>query len=308
MSQNTRRTTVIRAELLESRNLMTGGAGSLFAVIPATIPSAGATIEVPFTIANSEFTAPKHSFKLGLDISAQSGTPTIMSVDSGGSGPRVLHVASHAKYDPTVSAKLNGKTLTSAALVPVTVNAKPGSYGVRVTASSQETGNINVGFYLPGDANGDGTVDKSDVNTIRTDMGAKFGDAKYSIDADTNRDGVINRQDIKVAQGNLGAHTIVNPLVTLAPDTTAIDSHTQTTTQGTMPYTGTATPGATVTMTDTQNPQVTPISTVADTSGKISFVAHLTPGWNIYQVKVKDTFGQQISGTQLPLKYVAPAT
>jgi hypothetical protein len=289
------------AEGLESRGLLTGGAGSLFAVMPATFASPGATVEVPFTIARDEFHAPRGTFQIGLDVSSAQGNPMIASVDN--ASGRVLHRATHATYDPSVSAKLNGKTTTSAAIATVTVGPHATAYAVRIVGDNQTDGGANVGFYLPGDANGDGVVDQSDIKTIKADMGAKYGASNYSIDADPDRDGVINRNDLRIAERNLGVSTKVLPTAVIHPQVGAVDAHTQTASGPSLTYVGTTTPNAVVTFQDQQTPGSPTIGGAADGSGNVNIPVKLTSGWNIFKVTIKDEFGQQISGVQLPVQY-----
>ncbi len=72
-------------EQLESRALLTGGAGSLFALEPGTIATPGGADAQTFTIDPAQFTMPRHSMVLGVDVAASTGatiTPAITSVDS----------------------------------------------------------------------------------------------------------------------------------------------------------------------------------------------------------------------------------
>jgi hypothetical protein len=300
-SRRRARSTSPRVESLEPRGLLTGGAGSLFAVMPANFAAPGATVELPFTIARDEFHAPHTTFQLGVDLSSQTGSPMIISVDH--TNGRMLHKAQHTQYDPSVSAKLGGKTTTSGAIVPVAVGTRPTTYDLRIVGDGQKDGGANVGFYLPGDANGDGVVTQSDINTIKADMGSKYGDSKFSLDADPDRDGVINRNDLRIAQRNLGVSTTVLPTAVIHPQTGAVDAHNQSVSGSKLTYIGNATPNATVTFQNQQVPGSPPVAGAADASGNVSVTTPLSAGWNVFKVTIKDEFGQEISGVQLPVQY-----
>jgi hypothetical protein len=214
----------------------------------------------------------------------------------------------HGRYDPTVSAKLNGRTTTSAALAPVSLaRGQSTSYAVKVNGLNQSQGPLRVGFYLPGDVNGDGIVDRTDLQAIRKALGSRYGDPNYKIDADADRDGLINRQDLINAQRNLGVRTSVVPTFVINPDPSTIDPHKLTTTVQTLMFTGTATPGATVTLLDSQG-NGAPATGTADSSGNIHVLTHLAAGFNEFQATAKDTFGQSITVLTLPIAYMPPSS
>src|SRR5262249_9102630 len=62
------------AEALETRNLLTGGAGNTFAIMPVTIVAANGTATVPITIDPTHFTLPNHKFALGVDVALGDGS------------------------------------------------------------------------------------------------------------------------------------------------------------------------------------------------------------------------------------------
>ena len=73
-SNRRRRETRPAAEALESRQLLTGGAGDTFAIEGGTISKANQPAVVKFTIDPTHFTLPKGKFTLGIDIAAASGS------------------------------------------------------------------------------------------------------------------------------------------------------------------------------------------------------------------------------------------
>ncbi len=75
---------------------------------------------------------------------------------------------------------------------------------MQVKGLDHTTGQYLLGFYLPGDANGDGTVNNTDITTIKSLIGDSATNSNYNFDADVNRDGIINHQDVKLAEQTLG--------------------------------------------------------------------------------------------------------
>ena len=69
-------------------------------------------------------------------------------------------------------------------------------------------------------------------------------------------------------------------------------------------FTGTATPGATITYTETAN-KVPATTTTADATGNYSIIVPLATGTNTFKVVSTDAFGQTISGTLAPVTYMS---
>ena len=102
----------------------------------------------------------------------------------------------HTHYYPKI-AKANhlGNAPTSAVLFTIKPPASgdPATYTVQVKGLDHTTGEYLLGFYLPGDANGDGTVNSTDITTIKSLIGDAATNSNYNFDADVNRDGIINQ-------------------------------------------------------------------------------------------------------------------
>ncbi|MHC5540751.1 dockerin type I domain-containing protein [Singulisphaera rosea] len=297
-------------EPLEPRALLTSGAGDTFAIIPGAITTVGETTSIPFTIDPANFTLPKGKIALGVDVAVDSGAtvkPFITSItDPHGN---IVPQAFHSVYAPHVShsqvANGNG---TSAVLVPITLYphqpSKPITYTVDVDGEDKSVGNFLVGFYLPGDANGDGKVDKSDLATVKSELGAKAGSSKYTFSADANRDGRIGKIDIAYALQNMGVGTTVSPVVQANLDPNSVTSpSTRATTNPTATFTGTATPGSTITYTNTSSTTPSVTTTIADPTGNYSIQVGLVLGSNVFSVQSKDSFGQDVNGTLNPVSY-----
>jgi hypothetical protein len=241
-------------ERLETRALLTGGAGDTFAIIPGTIDKPGGTAAIQFTIDPAHFTLPRHTFTLGIDVvpGPNSGLkPLITSVDDphGNLIPQTFS----SIYDPHLSplAVASGQG-TRAVLTPVSFYPnnpnKPATYVVNVTAEGNTSGTFQLDFYLPGDADGDGVVDQADLQLTRRAFGSHPGDPNFNVNADVNRDGRIGRIDLAYVQQNMGVSTTVSP-----NDEGSFDnSHNagtaiRTASLGSAHPTGMATPGAMIT-------------------------------------------------------------
>src|SRR5262249_18209382 len=140
-SSNRRRARVqLSAEALETRALLTGGAGNTFAIIPGTIDKPGDTVTVSFTIDPSHFTLPRKSLALGVDVAADPSAPNLLPFIQSVTDPHggLIPQTFHSIYDPHLSHKqvASGKG-TSAVITPVKFFPdnpnKPATYTVQVT-------------------------------------------------------------------------------------------------------------------------------------------------------------------------------
>jgi len=306
-------------EILEDRVVMSAGQGNTFAIMPGTVSTVGQVSSVDFKIDPTLFTAPKGQFVIGIDIApatpASSSTttttaslkPEIVSVtDSTG---KVIAVQ-HSRYNAKV-AKANklGSTPTSAVLVTIKVpkTGQPAAdYSVQVKGLDLTTGQYLVGFYLPGDDTGTGTVTQADIQTIRKDKGMTAENSNYDFNADSNRDGVINSQDLKVAKENLGVTTKVSPVVSVNLDPASDPAADRTTSFSTVGFNGAVTPNATVTFLDNSGGATT--ATAADSTGTYTIAVPLVSGSNTFTVTTQDGFGQSISGAITPVVYSPPTS
>jgi len=200
---------------LEPRALLTGGAGDTFSVVPGTIPQAGGTATVAFTLDPAHFTLPHQSLALGVDITPKPGSslkPLISSIDD--PHGNLIPQAFSSIYNPHLShlAVASGAA-TRAVLVPVSffpsAPGKPAAYTVNVAAEGNSSGGFLLSFYLPGDANGDGVVNQADLRLTRSALGTHVGQPGYNPSADVNRDGRIGKIDIAYVEQNMGVR--INP-------------------------------------------------------------------------------------------------
>jgi hypothetical protein len=312
-----RRGRCLAPESLEERMVLSSGQGSTFAIMPGSVTTSGQVSSIPFIINPSLFTPAKNGkILLGIDV-----TPATASTSTSGTStgitlrPEVVSVTSstgqvikvdHTHYYPKI-AKANhlGHTPTSAVLLSMKVpatGAAPVDYTVQVKGLDHTTGQYLLGFYLPGDAAGTGTVTSTDITTIKSLKGDAATNKNYNFDADVNRDGIINKQDVKLAEENLGAATKVSPVVSVNLDPASDPSLDRTTSFSTVHFAGEMTPGATITFANNQNNGATTTAT-ADSTGAYSIMVPLVSGSNTFTVTTEDGFGQSISGQISPVVY-----
>ena len=303
-------------EMLETRALMTGGAGNTFAILPATIATAGQKVTVPFAYAPNLMTlTPKHQITLGVDVAAQADSaavPKIVGIEDLQTHKMIpMTRAVYSKVVQKASTGLSSQTTAVLVTLKMTATQAKSShdYALVVQGVGKNTGQFLVGFYLPGDVDGNGTVDATDLAAVKQDLNTNANSPNYVFAADANRDGVINNTDMRATQQNVGASLAITPVVS-ANLNSASDSGIQdriTNIQNVV-FQGTATPFAKVTYTDTNN--IAPItSTTADQNGNYALHIPLGNGDNTFNVKAVDTFGQSISGLIAPVTYslTAPA-
>jgi hypothetical protein len=297
-------------EMLETRQMLTGGVGSTFAIIPGTITKTDGTVSVSFNLNPAYFTDKGNKpFTIGLDVAPGTNSTVNPVIESVTTPTGQTLKVSHATYDSAV--KRTGVEATNknstAALVTIpgllAKTAKSFTYTVNVSAVQQTSGQVLVGFYLPGDANGVGTVNQADINAIKYGMGYNATDttSHYSFDADANRDGQINAKDVAIAEKNMGVTTTVSPVISanVAP-TEMTDPTNRITNQNTVTVTGATTPGATITYQETGE---VPTVATADAQGNYSITVPLLTGANSYNVTTSDGFGQSITGTINSITY-----
>ena len=305
-----RRTASLAPELLETRQMLTGGVGSTFAIVPGTISKTDGQTSISFNLNPAYFTDPGNKpFQLGLDVAAGTSS-TVNAVIESVTTPagKTLRV-SHATYDPAVKRSGVEATNKNSTAVLVTIpgleakSAKSFTYKVNVAAVAQTSGAVLVGFYLPGDADGIGTINQSDINAIKAAMNTNAAqtNGSYSFDADANRDGQINAKDLAIAQKNLGVGTTVSPVISanLAPGELTSTTN-RVTNLSKVTITGATTPNAAVSYAETGEAATT---TTSNSLGNYSITVPLLTGSNTYNVTTTDAFGQTIQGAINSITY-----
>lgn len=298
-------------EFLEERLVLSANQGSTFAIMPGTVSTAGQVSTVTFKIDPALFTAPKDGkIVFGIDVASASSSSTSATTLK----PEVVGVTSstgkhyevtHSKYNAQV-AKANklGNQDTSAGLVTLPVpksGQAPATYTVEVKGLKNTTGQYLLGFYLPGDVAGTGTVTAADIKTIKSELGMTASNSSYNFDADANRNGQVTKSDLSIAQENLGATVSVSPVVSVNLNPASDPTATGTSPYQVVNYQGATTPGATVTFVDQQGGASTVVT--AGSNGQYSIAVPLQVGSNTFNVTTSDGFGQSITGTISPVIY-----
>src|SRR5271157_679169 len=176
-------------ELLEDRQLLSAGEGSTFAIMSGNVATAKQVSSVPFIINPNDFTAARNGrFLLGIDVAANPSTtiqPEIVSVRT--ANGRIAGNLIRSVYTrQIIQSKKLADPLSSAVLLFLRVpkaGQAPADYSVQVRGANNTTGNYLLGFYLPGDVAGTGTVTTADLQTIKSDLGVTANSSNYSFDA-----------------------------------------------------------------------------------------------------------------------------
>lgn len=288
----------IEAEALESRQLLTGGAGNTIALTRESIAAAGGTTTAAFVVDSSHFTMPKGRMVLGVDTVGGSSSTVV---------PKIIGVGPHAAAPrgPHAHAKSASGGATNAVFATIKLPKKGGASHnvVTIQAQNHTQGDLLLGYYLPGDETGDGKVDQSDLSAIKAAIGKTVNDSTYDFDADANRDGKITRADLQIAMKNLGVTTTIMPDFTAnldpASDTGAADRITNT---PNVKFTGQAAPGASISYAEVTG-KSPGASTTADGTGTYTVSLPLSEGTNTFKVTSVDAFGQTIQGSIQPVTY-----
>ena len=110
------------------------------------------------------------------------------------------------RVDP-VSGYLTPEPSVYGGTVVGTVNADGLSATFTGLASLSTVVGLVPTVVLPGDLNGDGKVDCSDLAVVRASFGRRTGQTGFDARADTNADGVVNIRDLSMVARQLPAGT-----------------------------------------------------------------------------------------------------
>lgn len=321
-----RRKPGLAVDPLEDRRVLSAGMGSTFAIVPGTlaevsqstggprraIAAATPSSSVEVKLDSTHFTpGARGRIILGIDVAADpnsSAKPIVSSIQSANGRNIAFQNSRYSKA--LVKAQSLGNPLSSAVTTTLTTpkdGQAPATYKVGVRGGTADAGAYLLGFYLPGDVDGDGTVTKDDVAAIAGKFGRTSTEDGYSFDADANRDGKIDAQDLRIAGQNIGAKTVISPVTSVNLDP-ASDSgiSDRITDQQVVKFTGAASPNATVVFTEANGNSAGATTTVG-ADGKYSIDVPLGKGSNTFKVTTSDAFGQSISGTIAPVSYSATA-
>ncbi|AMV37420.1 Ig-like domain-containing protein [Planctomyces sp. SH-PL62] len=306
--QRNRRKPVLAVDALEERRVLSAGMGSTFAIVPGSVAEAGkaTTVEVKFD--STHFTpGARGRIVLGIDVAADPGSqvkPEIVSIRSANGRGVPFQRATYSQTIVKTQGLLSPRSsAVTASLTAPREGQAATSYRVDVRGSTSETGAYLLGFYLPGDADGDGVVSKDDIQKIAAQFGKISTDDGYSFDADSNRDGKIDIRDVRMAGQNVGAKTIISPVTSVnldpASDTGVSDRITN---QRVVKFIGSASPNASITFAEINGNSPGGTATVG-ADGKYTIDVQLGDGSNTFKVTAADAFGQVISGAIAPVNY-----
>lgn len=298
----------LAVDALEDRRVLSAGMGSTFAIIPGTMAEANKVSTVDVKLDPTHFSAGNRGrITLGIDVAADPNSqakPMVAAVKAA-NGRNIPY--QHARYSKAlVQAQNIGTPISTAVTLTVAVpraGQAPAGYQVQVKGATADSGSYLLGFYLPGDVDGDGVVSKDDVAAIASKFGRTSTEDGYSFDADANRDGKIDARDLRLAGQNIGARTTISPVASVnldpASDTGISDRITD---QRVVKFTGSASPDATVVFEEINGNSPGAVATVG-ADGKYGVDVPIGDGSNTFKVTTSDSFGQTISGGIAPVYF-----
>jgi hypothetical protein len=177
----------------------------------------------------------------------------------------------------------------------------PGTVTILVEGRGFSTGQYTVETTLPGDVNGDGTVNLADGIAFAPTYVSKPRDPKYNLAADSNQNGIINLYDALTMERNM---TPLRPpadgwaAINLAPSDQITFPGPKN--SGGATYAkrviieGYTTPGSVVLVDSTLGDYRFGSDALAtDANGHFAVIAENTQGVNTYNFKILDPFGNQ---------------
>jgi hypothetical protein len=186
-----------RQEGLERREVLNAAGSPPFAAIVGRIEAPARPAEVVFRLEPGRFVADR-TMPMLLAMEAEPLPGSEADV-------RITHVVSLQGRNTYNIVPRRGPMATNVA-VP---NVRPTLYGVGVRGLDRSTGEFVLNVSLPGDADGDGVVDRTDMGRVRAAYGTTTGSRRYDSGADTNGDGRVGHFDYGLTHRNLGARASV---------------------------------------------------------------------------------------------------
>jgi hypothetical protein len=192
-------------EHLERREVLSAPGIVPFASIPASVTTAGQPAHVALHFAPGQIT----SDRSGTVVVGFYARPT------GGSAlnPRIAEVDGPMGRQFPVSIPKRGTAAPSKALFLTTLNTNPGKpqdIAVDVLGLDDKVGSFVLEAFLPGDVNGDGSVDPTDLARLQPIYKSTTGQANFDPAADFNADGHVGCIDRRLTEMNQGARVSYN--------------------------------------------------------------------------------------------------
>ena len=208
-----------RCEGLEGRKLLATSGVTAFAAAAGQVSTADQTSQVSIPIAAGQLTAGQMpTVVVGFSVQAADGA-TI--------NPRIVRVSGPVGQISPLTIPNRGNTAADIAarqshlftrVIPQIAQAE--TLTVDIASQNRQTGDYIVEAFLAGDANGDGSVDSSDLAAVQAAYGTRTGQANFNAAADFNGDGRVGCIDRLLTTINLGARVATTPAVAATATTT----------------------------------------------------------------------------------------
>ena len=264
-------------EQLEERTLLATNPANVFANFFGVVPSGGST-QIAVSLQNpADFTLPTGQMELGF-LLKPTGNSTLV--------PDIVQVSQGGSVLTPVYANAN---LPNGAGSISLVQLGPSAYTLTVDGQNGSAGAFELEITLPGDADGNGTVNTADGQQIKSMLAGKTA---YNSAADANLDGVIDSTDVAQWSQNRNDATTITPLTltaNLGPKQIPLASGTLLTNVAASSVSGTVTSSDVTVTLGINGTFGTP---VAVSNGQYSLPLALSEGNNSVQVLGTDSFGQ----------------
>jgi hypothetical protein len=188
-----------------------GYPANTLAVVPGDITAPGTVTEVTVPVGPLNLSSGRPSTMIGLFVRPDPGSaldPTIEAVRN--ASGELVPLRQGVVFNPRVNDFASAIAYVS----------RPGSLTVLVKGLHGSSGGFTLQETLPGDANGDGTVNLSDLVAMQKAYETTAGDANYNPAADANQNNFIGLGDAKMMLRNITPLTPEAPLqvkIALAP-------------------------------------------------------------------------------------------
>lgn len=214
---------------LEIRRLQASNVAGAFESATGQITSVGQSSQVSINLSAGEVQSDTgRPVVVGFSVTPTAGStvsPQITGVD--GPSGKILPITLPRRAPFDVSDEV-AKNHFFARVTPSTTQAQ--SFTVKIAGQNNNLGGYTVQANLPGDVNGDLTVNNDDFSLIQKAYGSAQGQTRYNSAADFNGDGRVGCIDLYLANLNRGASihpttqvaaaTITNPVIIPAVATT----------------------------------------------------------------------------------------
>jgi hypothetical protein len=259
-----------------------------------TVLEPGGISSASVTIAAKNLTMGKSSTLLGIFLEPGPGSelsPRIAAVEASDG-----HALAIKEGRPSVPGRDNGQ---AAAFVKV---SGPGPLTILIAGGHHSTGSYSLDVTLPGDVNGDGTVNQADLAPFASAYFTTPGNPKYNPAADFNQNGIVNLYDAKALMQNMPPASREVPLALVMNLLPADQAHYATpsnsggsTSKQDVTIVGHTLPGSIVLEDNSKGYYKWDGPAFAtDADGDFTVPEKLTQGVNTFNFLILDPFGRQL--------------